>query len=396
MDTGKKINRFPSGTVRVPPSKSLAHRALICAALAEGESRISGLELSQDILATRAALAQLMVDDGQSAVVDCRESGSTLRFMIPIAAALGLEAKFTGSGRLMERPMTPYQDIVQGFTQTKDAIRITGDLSGSPYTLPGNVSSQFVSGLLMALPLTGQGGEIRVDGTLESSPYVALTIEVMRLFSVDVEQDGFRVFRIAPGQTYKAAEYTVEGDFSQAAFFLVAGALGRPVECLGLPEQSLQGDRAILDILRQCGAEVQTGPNGGPVVTAQTLRAVSVDVSEIPDLVPILAVLFSFCEGESRIFGAARLRLKESDRLAAISTELNKLGGKVEQGGDTLKIQGVKALRGGEVDAWNDHRIAMALAVAAIRCDGQVILRGSEAVNKSYPSFWQDFERGGL
>ncbi len=410
----KTIQHFPSGIVTLPPSKSMAHRAVICAALANGVSNLHNIALSNDIRATLTCMQQLgatvtaqdtiyhmggITQPTASATLDCGESGSTLRFLIPIAAALGTSVTFCGQGRLLQRPMTAFISPLQAhgvtLVQDNEGIRVSGKLQSGVYHLPGNVSSQFVSGFLMALPLLAEGGEVVVEGQLESASYVDLTIDVLAQFGVTVTREGNTRFSVAGGQQYQPQAYAVEADYSQSAFFLVAAALGRPVTCLGLSMHSKQGDMAILSLLERCGATITTAANGGITVTATHLTGCTIDVTNIPDLVPPLAVLLSFCEGESHITGAARLRLKESDRLAAMTSELTKLGARITCSEDALHIQGVKRLQGGTVDAWGDHRIAMAMAVAAIGCDAPVILHGSDTVAKSYPSFWDDFEGSG-
>jgi 3-phosphoshikimate 1-carboxyvinyltransferase len=254
------------------------------------------------------------------------------------------------------------------------------------------VSSQFVSGLLLALPLLDGDSELRLTTPLESRRYVDMTIDVMRRFGVRVES-GDSLYTISGGQRYRSTSYRVEADYSQAAFFLAASALGRDVEVSGLAPDSLQGDSAILRVLREMGAEI-LWRDGTISVRAGRLCAVTVDAREIPDLVPPIAALCCFCEGASRVVNAGRLRLKESDRLQALSTELRKLGADIEESEESLSIRGAERLRGGVVDAWGDHRIAMSMAVAAIRCDGPVSLSGWRSVNKSYPGFWLDFEGG--
>ena len=404
MDNCKILNHCPKGIVDIPPSKSIAHRAILCAGMAKGESVLRNVELSEDITATLEGIRELgakyVYKDGVCKIrgglsrggtfrIDCGESGSTLRFLIPIAAALNKKGCFTGRGRLMERPMSPYSDM--GIIGCQCDVKER--LSGGKYKLPGNISSQFVTGLLLALSFTDTGGEVVIEGELESASYVELTIEVMKSFGMCVLQEGLSRFTVEGGKEYRAAEYTVQADYSQAAFFLVASALGYPVECNGLQTSSAQGDRAILNILKQCGAQISVGSHGGLIATSHKLKPITVDVSNIPDLVPVLAVLFSFCDGESLIFNAARLHFKESDRLNAIASELNKLGGQVEVGEDYLRIIGVKSLKGGRVESWGDHRIAMAMAVASLRCDNSVTVSGWEDVAKSYPNFWKDFEK---
>lgn len=408
MQSAKIITAFPSGTIALPPSKSYSHRALICAFLAAltdgGISHIDNLGSSQDIAATRQGVHALggCCQQSESAVsvtaggpastsVDCGESGSTLRFFIPIAAALREETRFTGRGKLMERPLGIYERLF-AITRQPGAVTVAGRLRSGVYELPGDISSQFVSGLLLALPLVG-GGEVRLTTPLESRHYVDMTVAVMARFGVAVEMPTANHYCIHSDQRYHSAAYSIEADFSQAAFFLGAAALGRNLRCAGLNLESLQGDRQILSILGQMGATITQGDDGLLTVRADVLRAVDVDAREIPDLIPPVAALCCFCRGESHITGAARLRIKESDRLAALARELSALGADIVEGADSLTIRGAPTLPGGNADAWNDHRIAMAVAVAAIRCTGPVTLTGWQAIKKSYPHFWQDFEQ---
>jgi 3-phosphoshikimate 1-carboxyvinyltransferase len=340
-------------------------------------------------------------------VVDCKESGSTLRFLLPLAALDGGRTVFRGQGRLLRRPLDVYEKIFAEagafFAQKPEGVLAQGPLRGGSYVLPGNVSSQFVSGLLLALPLLEKDSEIRLSTCLESRSYVDLTLDVMARFGVEVEVSdagaaGGPLFRIPGGQFYRPARYRVEADYSQAAFFLASSALGGDVEVANLNPASLQGDRAILRVLQEMGAEIfwRETPGGGGrgdtvSVRASRLSPVTVDVRETPDLVPPIAVLCCFCDGTSHIVNAGRLRLKESDRLRALATELGKLGAEVEETEDSLSITGAPRLKGGLVDAWGDHRIAMALAAAALRCDSPVLLTGWRSVNKSYPEFWSDW-----
>lgn len=403
MSEARTIRRFPAGTVTLPPSKSLSHRAVICAALAaeSGESTLYNVGTSQDIAATTAcmeALCALPKAPGGTGerTLDCGESGSTLRFLIPLAAMTGGTWRFTGRGRLLQRPLAVYADIFARagarFEQTAEAVTVEGPLPGGTYRLPGDVSSQFLSGLLLALPLAKADSTLIVEGPLESAAYVDLTLDVMAAFGVQAVRNDNGSYSIPGGQRYTPAQYTVEGDWSQAAFFLGAGVLGQPVACAGLNPNSRQGDAAILAVLKEMGADVnwreglvQAGSNG--------LNSVTIDASPIPDLVPPLAVLCSFAQGTSRIINAGRLRIKESDRLAAMAAELQKLGASVQEEPEGLVITGKPALAGGVVDAHNDHRIAMAMALAATRCTGGVTLTGWESVQKSYPAFWTDFEK---
>lgn len=413
----KTVTRFPSGVITAPPSKSLSHRAVICAALAGGRSVIENLGSSLDIQATvgcmtalgagfsfvngRAAVQGTVSPECDGQTLDCGESGSTLRFLLPIAALSGRPTRFTGQGRLMERPMGPYLDtfVAHGASLVAEGggLAVQGPLTAGTYVLPGDVSSQFVSGLLFALPLLGADSEIVVQSRLESASYVDLTLSCLRDFGIELGNEDYTRFTVRGGQRYQAREYRVEGDYSQAAFFLVAAALGARLEVRGLRSDSLQGDRKILELIENAGATLSTTPEGGVVVVPPpVLRAQRVDVSDIPDLLPPLAVLMAVSEGVSEITNAARLRLKECDRLAAVTRELNALGAKVSERESALRITGVPELSGGSVRAWGDHRIAMMAAVAAIRCLGPVRIDDPDCVAKSYPGFWKDFEGGSV
>jgi 3-phosphoshikimate 1-carboxyvinyltransferase len=404
IDEIKEISRFPQGIVTPPPSKSLSHRAVICAALAGGKSEIENLGRSDDIDATLSAVRILLGTSGhgqdEASVIDCGESGSTLRFLLPVAAALGRHAVFTGRGRLMSRPLEAYAGVFSaagaGYSHEGDRIVVKGPMKSGEYSLPGDVSSQFVSGLLLALPLLGGDSLIRLLTPLESGGYVEMTLDVMRRFGVSAERKG-PLYLIKGGQAYRQSRYRVEADYSQAAFFLVAAALGRDVRVSGLSRESIQGDRAILGALRDAGAEI-SWRDGTVTARAERLSAITVDAREIPDLVPPIAALCCFCHGTSRIANAGRLRLKESDRLSALAEQLGRLGADVREEADFLEIAGresINGLPGACADACGDHRIAMAIATAAIRCRGLVRLSGWQCVAKSYPDFWRDFESGG-
>jgi 3-phosphoshikimate 1-carboxyvinyltransferase len=425
MAEPKTIHLFPEGIVTPPPSKSIGHRALICAALAGGKramDRIKNLGASDDIELTRRGVMQIVSPDagrsgGGARVIDCGESGSTLRFLVPLAGLDGREWIFRGKGRLMERPLSIYEDLFRRsggtFERGADEVRVRGPLRSGVYELPGDVSSQFISGLLLALPQADADSEIVLTSPLESADYVRLTVDVMSAFGVDAQEtgegtvDGFGFERTtgwkAPGgQSYRSVRYHVEADWSQAAFFLCAGALGRRVVVDGLSPGSLQGDMRILGILKDAGCDVNAemkmmsarGLCSVRALAPRTgLRAVTIDARDIPDLVPPVAALACSLPGESRIENAGRLRLKESDRLVALAEELSGIGADIRIDGDALVIRGKDRLAGGKADARGDHRIAMALALAAISCDGPVELSGWESVSKSYPGFWRDFEK---
>jgi 3-phosphoshikimate 1-carboxyvinyltransferase len=327
------------------------------------------------------------------------ESGSTLRFIIPISAAGGAAVTFSGRGRLPQRPIGPYLDCLpSGGVTLKTSgglpLSISGRLKSGIYTLPGNVSSQFITGLLFALPLLDGDSEIRLTTPLQSEGYIDLTMDIMRNFGVEtLRQDGS--FFVKGNQHYTSRNFSIESDWSQAAFWLAAGALGSAVECRGLDTGSRQGDRAIIDILRRFGVReelsVRAVISDTLKITGGALFGCEIDASQIPDLVPILAAVAALSQGRTVIGNAARLRIKESDRLKTTAQGLCALGANVTERDDALIIDGVPALRGGFADGAGDHRIVMALAIAATRCQNQVTIKGCEAVNKSYPRFFEDY-----
>lgn len=399
------VNIQPSvlnGRILLPPSKSAAHRAVICSALSGKTTVFPEHEpLSNDIIATSNAMKAIQTHHGSTKLaIDCGESGSTLRFLIPIAAALGLNAEFTGSGRLPERPIGIYLDClpkhgVLCFTGGGLPLTVSGQLKSGEFILPGNVSSQFITGLLLSLPLLHGSSELVLSSPLESAGYVDMTVAMMQEFGVSADKTDHG-WHIPGDQAYQPRDYRVERDWSQAAFFLAAGALGGTIELDGLNPNSCQGDRAAEALFRAFGAKVEWN---GSVLSASPnrLSAADIDASQIPDLVPALAATAALCKGQTRIYNAQRLRIKESDRLAAMADGLNKLGGKVQQTGDGLIIDGVPSFHGGEVNGCNDHRIVMAFAVAALKADGCVTITDAQSVNKSYPAFFTDYNTlGGI
>ena len=403
------------GTLRIPSSKSVSHRALICAALSPGTCLVSGIDDSRDLRATREAMEALgasFVDlgDGRwqvegvrpstaNAVIDCGESGSTLRFMIPIAALLAERAKFIGEGRL---PTRPIQTILNVFDQAGTAYTYPDQLPliterftlPAEFSLDGSISSQFFTGFLLAAPIAGTELTLGIEGKLESEPYVELTREVMEAFGVKVERTETG-YQVPAGQAYKGIDFHVEGDYSQATFWIVAGLIGQNPLCLtGLKKDSTQGDRAVLELTKKMGGKWEWKGDDLWVYPSET-KGIEIDVQDIPDAVPVLSVLAALSQGETQIVNAARLRIKESDRLQSTTDVLSKLGANIIEKEDGLVIQGVTEFAGGNVDAWNDHRIAMAVAIASTRAKGQIALTGSQAVNKSYPHFWDEFQRLG-
>lgn len=393
------------GSVTVPPSKSMAHRALLCAGLAAGTTQIQGILPSQDMEATCRALTALgasIVRQGSLArvqgvagrpkapqgPVDCGESGSTLRFLIPAFALASAPARLTGRGRLPQRPLGPYGAIFHGqglpFAQDETGVSFQGPLAPGDYTLPGDVSSQFISGLLFALPLLPGDSHIRIQPPFESRGYVNMTLQVMDAFGVQAAfLDGLTLH--VPGNqlfTAPAAPFLVEGDDSQAAFFLTLDAILGDVSVAGLSLRSIQGDRVMGEILARCGHVPGQPP--------RPLAPFVADLGDCPDLGPILMTLGLFCQGESRLLNAGRLRLKESDRGTAMAQELGKLGGQASLAGDEIRIRQSRLRPGPALSSHGDHRIAMALAVAALGARIPADIQGAEAVEKSYPDFWKD------
>lgn len=415
-----KISPSPlKGIITPPPSKSISHRLIIASSLARGESLIKNVLLSSDIKATikgiEALGAQLeyapvknkhkyfdlkITSQGfpriKNTLLDCQESGSTLRFLIPIFALTDKEITLQGQGRLRQRPLEIYENIFkkQRLPYSNQAgylpLSFRGPLKAGDFQLPGNISSQFVSGLLFALPLLEQDSRIILTSPLESKNYVDLTIDCLKQYSIEIENDNYETFSIKGQQEYIAQSSSVEADYSQAAFWLVAGTLNGQISCQGLSLDSLQGDKAILKLLKNMGGKLKEEKGSLEVSTAPT-KASTIDASHWPDLVPILAVLASLSQGQTKIINAQRLKYKESDRLNSTASQLAILGAQVKEYPDSLIIQGQMQLEGGLVDSHNDHRIAMAMAIAAIRCQKPVIIKNSASVDKSYPHFWQDY-----
>lgn len=400
----------PNGTVNVPPSKSDVHRAIICAAMANGVSRISPVALSNDIKATIGCIKALGADavlennvltvDGtnmyknKTALLDCGESGSTLRFFIPIAAVGNINATFVGKGKLPQRPIGIFTEALPKAgtvckTEGGLPLEIKGQLKSGIFKIPGNVSSQFITGLLLALPILEGDSEIVLTSPLESVGYIAMTIRTMKQFGVNIQATE-KGWHIKGGQSYKTCDYTTDGDWSQAAFFMVLGAVSGKVTVKGVAKDSTQGDKKCAEILARFGAKVTQLDNEVTVEKGE-LKAITIDASQIPDLVPVLSVCAAFAEGTTRIINAERLRIKECDRLKATAELLNNLGGKVKELSDGLEITGVSSLKGGNVTGYNDHRIVMSAAVCAARSDEDITATFAMSINKSYPDFYIDY-----
>ena len=405
----------PKGEIRAIASKSAAHRLLICAAFAQEPTNIRCEQLNKDIEATADCLcalgANIEYNDGvftvepikeipAEATLNCGESGSTLRFLVPIVAALGVRAKFVMEGRLPDRPLSPLREELEanGITlspQGSNPLVCEGKLCGNEFSIAGNVSSQFISGLLFALSLCKNGGNLRVVGKLESAPYVTLTCNALRRFGIKITRTGALYTVTRDDAPIRAKKADVEGDWSNAAFPLCAAAIGGDVTVTNIDLSSRQGDKKIIDLLAAFGAVVEKKRQKVRVRQAP-LHAQDIDASQIPDLVPVLATVAAVAKGTTRIYGAARLRIKESDRLVTVCNMLTSLGADIQETSDGLIINGKPSLSGGTVDAANDHRIAMSAAVASVACDSPVTIVGAEACKKSYPTFFEDMEKLGF
>ena len=401
------------GSVKIPPSKSNAHRAIICAALANGKSTISNIDYSVDIQTTIDCMRKLgaTIDCHEDSVeiqgiqdfnhlvdnhIECNESGSTLRFLIPIFSLTNQKVIFTGKNRLLKRPQKVYEDLFKEnnlyFNQTEEFIEIEGRLQAKEYTLKGNVSSQFISGLLFTLPLLEKDSKIHILPPFESKSYIDLTIQMLAKFNIHIEWlDDFTLF-IKGNQKYYAHDEVVEGDFSQFAFFAVLGAINHDLEIKGMDPYSLQGDKQILDILRDFGCEITY--EHSYKIKQSNLKAHSIDLKNCPDLGPILCTLAMFSEGTTHITNASRLRLKESDRIEAMVSECKKMECEIKVINDELYIHGGYSKPSIELDGWKDHRIVMACAIALTKLGGTI--HGCEAITKSYPSFFEDLKSVGI
>lgn len=399
----------PNGTITAPPSKSDVHRAVICAALSGGMCTISPVALSEDIRATigcvRAlgAAAELngnvlTVDGSRLAeqtqpTLDCGESGSTLRFLIPVAAALGAETTFTGHGRLPERPLGVYTEVlpkagVRCESEGGLPLTVSGRLKSGVFRVPGDVSSQFISGLLFALPLLRGDSDIVLTTPVQSVGYINMTIRTMERFGIEVDATDTG-WHVRGQQRYIPSDYRTDGDWSQAAFYMAAGAVNGAITVEGVNTDSAQGDRKIAALLREFGADVIQDATR-VTVKKSVMHGITIDAKHIPDLVPALAVCGAYAQGTTRIMNAARLRLKESDRLQTTAALLNALGGKVRELPDGLEIEG-GALWGGFANGCNDHRIVMAAAACAAGCAEDIMCTDAYSVNKSYPDFYRDY-----
>lgn len=399
-----------NGELDAIPSKSDAHRAIICALVSRSICKISPIILSNDIKATINAARSLgaiceiegdtlTIDStkplNETANVDCCESGSTLRFMLPVAAALGIKTDFSGSGRLPERPVDEYVPIFECHGAKMSAnhlpLTVSGKLQSGEYAISGNVSSQYITGLLIALASLGEKSVIEITTHLESKGYVDMTVRTLEKFGAKIEIVGNKY--IIERSVLSCDEYHVEGDWSQASYFLTAGIIGGDVKVHNLSLSSLQADRRFLGIAKQLGADISIKDN---TVTAKKseLYGIEIDASQFPDLVPSIAVLAAFAKGDSILYNASRLRIKESDRIKSVCNALNALGVETVEYHDGMKIKPA-SIKAGNVDCVNDHRIPMAFSVLAAIADGNTNFIGANCIDKSYPTFFEDYEKIG-
>ena len=404
-----------AGDIIIPPSKSLSHRAIIAASLAKGKSKISNVMYSNDIKATinamRACGAKIeeykdyLIIEGsdvirKESIIDANESGSTIRFMIPIALVSNEEITFVGKNHLVKRPLDTFLEIFdkQGIKYERGEdylpLKVNGGLKSGEFTVRGDISSQFITGLLYALPLLDGDSVIHISTEMESKGYIDLTIDILKMFGIEIENRNYQEYYIKGNQKYKPCDYTIEGDYSQSAFFLVANALGADIKLLAMEEKSHQGDKKIINDMNDFGFSTKF-INDELVIDKKNPHSAIIDFSQSPDLGPALTVLASLVPGKSEFINAGRLRIKECDRITCMKEEINKLGGNVEELPDGMIINGVNKLQGGVVDSHNDHRVAMSLAMATLKMDGELKILNASSVSKSFPNFWEVFENLG-
>lgn len=412
-----KVKIYPSdvsGSIKIPPSKSMSHRAIICASLAKGRSKITNIAFSEDVLTTIEGMKNLgakidcyddfVIVDGiynlENPVnnqIDCNESGSTLRFFVPIFSLTNQEITFWGKNRLLIRPQEIYREIFTSrnleFSQDTEKLIIKGSLKPDIYTLNGDVSSQFISGLLFALPLLSGDSEIHIKEPYESRSYVDLTLQMLNEFGIDIKYTDNNTLFIKGNQSYLAHNHEVEGDFSQFGFFGCLGAINNTLNCIGLNHNSLQGDKEMVDILKNAGVKIEE-ITGGYQIFKSTINPLKIDLANCPDLGPILSVLCANSTGDCEIFNASRLRIKESDRILAMETELKKFGIELSSTNDEVFIKGQSSFdTNSELSGHKDHRIVMALAILATISKKPIVISEAEYIKKSYPHFFEDLAK---
>lgn len=399
--------------ISVPPSKSIAHRLVIGACLAKGESKISNVDLSRDIKATINCMSKLKADIAykdkqliingsinrlsEEVVLNADESGSTLRFLIPLFALSDQKVIFKGEGRLLKRPLSVYEDIFKKqnllFDLKQDGLHIKGPLKPGVFELSGDVSSQFITGLLFALPLLKEDSVIKIKPPFESESYVDITLDILKQFNIRIDKQDDLTYYVYKNQQYSNGEYHIEGDFSQMSFFLALGLLNNGIKITGLNKHSRQGDKAIVDIAKMMNGKVTDDFS----CLKSDLKGATIDLHDVPDLGPIIMAMATQAEGKTHLLNAGRLRIKESDRISAMEMELKKLGCKISSTYDEVFIEG-KTKIGGKVvlDSHNDHRIVMALSILASIAEKEVTIKNAEAINKSYPDFFNDLRKTGI
>ncbi len=389
MSIVKIKNSFLNGEITIPPSKSIAHRAMLCSFLAGG-GEVRPIIESKDMQAMKQVIESIKREDD---TLDCIESGNTSKFIIPVAAAFGKKVTITGSGTLLKRPIGEYLKIlpehgVKCISNNELPLLIEGKLKSGKYNVAGNVSSQYITGLLFALPILEGDSEIVLTTELQSKPYVDMTIKVMSDYGVHIEETK-NGYYIKGNQVYQKRDYVVEGDWSQAAFFLAAGAINGDIKLKGLNINGTQGDKEIINILKLFGADIEVSQNTIHVKKSN-LKGIKINVSDIPDTVPSIATVAAFANGTTIIEGAERLRYKESDRLESVISNLKKMGVYVKDKQDGMIIKGGN-VKGAELNGYKDHRIVMAFSVAALCAKGETVINDAESINKTYPKFFEDY-----
>ena len=402
------------GDIIVPPSKSLSHRAIIAAALSKGESKISNVLFSKDILATIdacKAIGALVSIDGNTVtikgkgyverkedIIDSNESGSTVRFMIPIALTNDNPITFVGKNNLVNRPLDAFLEIFnkQNIKYEKEndkylPLKVYSAIKPGLFEIRGDVSSQFITGLLYALPLLKDDSKIVITTELESKGYIDLTIDMLKLFGIEIINNNYKEFIIKGNQEYKPHDYQVEGDFSQSAFFLVADLLGSNINLHAMNMDSHQGDKKIIEDIKAFGGKIEYKNNILKAYPTKTKGAI-IDFSQSPDLGPAIAVLACLSKGKTEFVNASRLRIKECDRNTCVKEELEKIGALIVENPDGMVIEGIKAFKGGILDSHNDHRLRMSFAILATVALDDVVITNAECVSKSFPNFFEVFE----
>ncbi|MBE7038683.1 MAG: 3-phosphoshikimate 1-carboxyvinyltransferase [Ruminococcaceae bacterium] len=399
-------------TITAPPSKSYSHRMILSASLANGVSQIENVLFSKDINATLDCAKNfganvftgddfVKITSGGKTIKEgeffCNESGSTLRFIIPILAAMGIKARVFGSKTLMERPLDVYTDLFcehnMDFEYKKgEYFDVLSPLIGGEYNIRGDISSQFLTGLLYALPLCNKDSKINITTSLLSKPYIDITLDVLKKSGIEIENDNYKTFKIKKNQKFSPINAPVPGDFSQSCAFIAAAVFNGEIELLNLDAKSVQGDKKVIEYTKALGGNIEVFDNKIKIKKSDLKSNLTFDISDCPDIAPVFSVICAHAEGETILKGTKRLKIKECDRESAIVKTLNKLGVKTIAGDDFIKIYGSqKPFKGGEFETFNDHRMAMALSSAAIVTDGKIILDDSKCVDKSYPTFYNDF-----